>query len=737
MGVLKVKSSGAWVDIPTVGPPGPQGSQGPAGTGVPAGGATGQVLTKTSATDYATNWQTPSGGGITDAPSDSKYYVRQNAAWVDSAPVLDDVVEAANLAGFPATGAAGIIYVARDTNRLYRWGTGVNTTWSTTDKAAITLSGGNLTAAATSSTAGVRAASSQTAGKFYFEAALTLFGGGGSGTEIGVATAAATLSGNGLAGQAVLTNAKTVSGAIWIDGSNSGSALGGLSSGNTIGIAVDLTARLIWFRIAPSGNWNGSGTANPATGIGGLSISALSGSLFPFFGATFSGDGATVNFGDSAFSGTVPSGFTGGFPAAAGYVEVSPGVTSVTGTAPVVSSGGTTPAISMAAATSSVNGYLTSADWSTFNGKAPLASPTFTGDPKAPTATAGDNDTSIATTAFVQTAIAPLAPTAETYSRIVNGAMQHSQENGNIGASTSGYYPADQWYSSFSTTGAVSVFRTSSVTPNGSRNRIVLQVTTADTSLTTTENAELGTKIEGNRVADLNWGTASAKQVVLRFGWRAPAGTYSYRFVNGATNRTYIGNFTITAGQTNADTQQVFVIPGDTTGTWATDTSIGMYLTIVIAAGPSLIGVTGWQSGNIYGTPANTNGLANVPNEFHLFDVGLYADPNSTGRAPPWVTPDYASELLACMRYWQTTQLRFYGAITSGSSYQNGNAYLTVLSRASPTLSGVNVSVAGFPATVGSLSYAPSGGGIVVEARTANATTVGTFVTTVTANARM
>jgi hypothetical protein len=38
--------------------------------------------------------------------------------------------------------------------------------------------------------------------------------------------------------------------------------------------------------------------------------------------------------------------------------------------------------------------------------KADLFSPTFTGDPKAPTPTAGDNDTSIATTAFVTGAIA-------------------------------------------------------------------------------------------------------------------------------------------------------------------------------------------------------------------------------------------------------------------------------------------------------------------------------------------
>jgi hypothetical protein len=38
--------------------------------------------------------------------------------------------------------------------------------------------------------------------------------------------------------------------------------------------------------------------------------------------------------------------------------------------------------------------------------KAGIVSPTFTGDPKAPTPTAGDNDTSIATTAFVNSAIA-------------------------------------------------------------------------------------------------------------------------------------------------------------------------------------------------------------------------------------------------------------------------------------------------------------------------------------------
>lgn len=34
---------------------------------------------------------------------------------------VDDVLEFANLAGFPATGATSVIYVALDTNKIYRW----------------------------------------------------------------------------------------------------------------------------------------------------------------------------------------------------------------------------------------------------------------------------------------------------------------------------------------------------------------------------------------------------------------------------------------------------------------------------------------------------------------------------------------------------------------------------------------------------------------------------------------
>ena len=91
-------------------------------------------------------------------------------------------------------------------------------------------------------------------------------------------------------------------------------------------------------------------TTSPLSGGG-----ALSGDLtLSIPAATSSVSGYLTSTDWSTFNGKQPAGTY---------------VTSVSGTAPVVSSGGTTPAISMAAATASVNGYLTSTDWSTFNGK--------------------------------------------------------------------------------------------------------------------------------------------------------------------------------------------------------------------------------------------------------------------------------------------------------------------------------------------------------------------------------
>jgi hypothetical protein len=111
--------------------------------------------------------------------------------------------------------------------------------------------------------------------------------------------------------------------------------------------------------------------------------------------------------GVTSVSGTAPVVVTGTallLDPGSGVPDEEPVAETMAGTARPMSAGAVT--VSMPPATGSQNGYLTSSDWTAFNGKAPLASPLFTGDPRAPTPTAGDNDTSIATTAFVTAAVA-------------------------------------------------------------------------------------------------------------------------------------------------------------------------------------------------------------------------------------------------------------------------------------------------------------------------------------------
>jgi len=99
-------------------------------------------------------------------------------------------------------------------------------------------------------------------------------------------------------------------------------------------------------------NTLGSGTGVSVTNGPGTIVLANTGVLSNIAGTGISVSGATGNI-----------------------TIANTGVLSVTGTAPVVSSGGQNPAISMPAASSTVNGYLTSVDWNTFNNKQSVAAP--------------------------------------------------------------------------------------------------------------------------------------------------------------------------------------------------------------------------------------------------------------------------------------------------------------------------------------------------------------------------
>jgi hypothetical protein len=122
-------------------------------------------------------------------------------------------------------------------------------------------------------------------------------------------------------------------------------------------VATATTTPAITLSTSVTGLLKGNGTAINAATSGTDYAPATSGTSILYGNGSGGFSNVTIGSGVSFTTGTLSATGSGGT------------VTSVTGTAPVVSSGGTTPAISMAAATTSVNGYLTSADWNTFNGK--------------------------------------------------------------------------------------------------------------------------------------------------------------------------------------------------------------------------------------------------------------------------------------------------------------------------------------------------------------------------------
>jgi hypothetical protein len=256
--------------------------------------------------------------------------------------------------------------------------------------------------------------------------------------------------------------------------------------------------------------------------------------------------------------------------------------------------------------------------------------------------------------------------------RIVNGSMQISQERGTalVDVTTGSAYTVDQWLAVLSATpgGTLRAQQVASVTPSGSPFRLRHTAQVADSSIAAGDIYSLVQYVEGQMVADARFGTASARQIVVRFGVRSSlAGTFGVRLTNSASNRSYVTTITIAGGEINTDLLRTVVIPGDTSGTWLTDTGIGMYLQITLAAGTTWQGTAGsWQGSNITTTSGQTNFMGTASATFELFDVGLYVDALAIGVAPPFEVPDFADDLWSCQRYVQKSYnyVDLPGAIT-------------------------------------------------------------------------
>jgi len=152
----------------------------------------------------------------------------------------------------------------------------------------------------------VRSTNNHTTGKYYFEVTVTA---AAIAAQVGVGVDDGTENLNLPGGQA--------GGICWC-GNGSVNYNGALAIyhaatftvGDILSVAIDLTGSLIWFR-DNAGNWNNNPAANPATGVGGFSIAAISGTVFALAQLSQVGDEIDANFagGPTVYQESVPAGF--------------------------------------------------------------------------------------------------------------------------------------------------------------------------------------------------------------------------------------------------------------------------------------------------------------------------------------------------------------------------------------------------------------------------------------------
>jgi hypothetical protein len=178
---------------------------------------------------------------------------------------------------------------------------------------AATLSNNNLTAThnSTANNSGARSDAHRSTGRFYFEVTMTVTHGFNDSVGLVLSTGTyAEMVSNGV--NCVITTKG--GGTIYANNANSGKTLGACTSGDVIGVAVDLNIRKAWLR-KNGGLWNGLPLAseNPILGLGGVMF-ATAGDFAPAVG--FGGAGTAINDSMTAdFSGAGAPGDFGPWPA--------------------------------------------------------------------------------------------------------------------------------------------------------------------------------------------------------------------------------------------------------------------------------------------------------------------------------------------------------------------------------------------------------------------------------------
>jgi hypothetical protein len=251
----------------------------------------------------------------------------------------------------------------------------------------------------------------------------------------------------------------------------------------------------------------------------------------------------------------------------------------------------------------------------------------------------------------------------------VNGDHIVSQENidtavTGIGASGGvETYITDQWKIRAKGSLRVSGQRISSISLPGIKYALRTTITTTQSSLGSGDYLQVSQPIEGLRALKLALGTSGAYAIAVGVYVRSSVtGTFAVELCNSARDRSICKLVTIAAANTwtwvpfsGAPGSGQTAFPGDTSGTWLTDTGAGLRIGITLAAGSTLQGAAdAWFGTDVMTTSAQTNLAATTSATFDVTALCTFGGVElpASNRVPLLLRPFHA-EIEHCKRYWQ------------------------------------------------------------------------------------